>query len=141
MTLWSLLPWGVCFAKHFFSRCQAGITKCDNQILIICMYNKLNSWIVQIALIFVILNESYYSVLNASLTFKAMCGALAWLHAVPVQDSTNFIFDFKGNKLRAMEPIATALQGYSPRGKIGYYIRLLLTVKHHGDGTIQIFAL
>lgn len=105
------------------------------------MYNKLNSRTVQIALIFVILNESYYSVLNASLTFKAMCGILAWPHTAPVQDSTNFIFDFKGNELRPMESIATALQGYSPRGKIGYCIRLLLTVKHHGDGTIQIFAL
>lgn len=80
MTLWSLLPWAVCFVKHFFSQCQAGITKCDNQMQIICMYNKLNSWTVQMALIFVILNESYYSDLNASLTFKAVHGVLArWL--------------------------------------------------------------
>lgn len=59
LTLWSLLLWAVCFVKHFFSQCQAGITKCDNQMQIICMYNKLNSWTVQITLIFVILNESY----------------------------------------------------------------------------------
>lgn len=37
-TLWSLLPWAVCFVKHFFTQCQAGITKCDNQMQIICMH-------------------------------------------------------------------------------------------------------
>lgn len=80
LTLWSLLPWAVCFVKHFFSQCQAGITKCDNQILIICMY-RTNSWMVQIALFFVTLHESYYSDLNASLTFKAVRRIFAqWLH-------------------------------------------------------------
>lgn len=52
LTLWSLLPWAVCFVKHFFSQCQAGITKCDNQMQIICMYNEPNSWTVQTALNF-----------------------------------------------------------------------------------------
>lgn len=40
-----------------------------------------NSWTVQIALVFVTLHESYYSDLNASLTFKAVRRVFAqWLH-------------------------------------------------------------
>lgn len=44
------------------------------------VYNKLNNWTVQMTLIIVILCESYYSDLNASLTFKAVHSGLAqWL--------------------------------------------------------------
>lgn len=138
LTLWSLLLWAVCFVKHFFSQCQAGITKCDNQMQIICMYNKLNSWTVQITLIFVILMKAIiltFTFLNFQ--SSVWCFSLMSSRAcTPTVRETTGILSLI-SKGPNSDQWCQQQSHHKAIRKTGYLVRLLLTTKYHGtcDGT------
>lgn len=104
MTLWSLAPWAVCFIKSLFSQCQVRINKHGYKILLIFVYNTMNSWTVLNALTFVILNESYCYELNVSLIFKAVHISLAsWPSTTLIGINGSFVIDFGRNNTRPIK--------------------------------------